>query len=108
VSRKPPKKIKIGPHIWTVRRSRSNGLSDAGASGCCDTRTQEIDLDRDLHPEAERAVLLHEIVHVLNDEFGVAAELDDETEERITSRYGTLLFMLIRENPELIDYLMED
>lgn len=103
-----PKSVRVGPHDI-----RFTSLSTADAAHCWAQFSQD-DLTIELmgkYPSGSMAAdaILHELFHAIF----LIATLKDETlrgvqsEERIVSSFGTYFAQIIRDNPELIKWMLE-
>lgn len=98
---KPPKRLRIGPHVYRVRYDR-RALTHIEARGVCDTAALTIDIDGDLAPSAVAETILHESLHACF----VFLDVDSEVEERVTRALAPALLAVLRDNPEMTDYLL--
>jgi hypothetical protein len=61
-------------------------------------------------PQQLRDTILHEVLHALYYENGLANELkttDDDLEEQVVRRTATGMLQILRDNPQLIKFLLE-
>jgi len=73
---------------------------DPEDQGCYIEREQMIFLRSDMGPDAERETLLHEVCHALESGLGMGLS------ENANNRLARGLLLLIRENPELMAFLV--
>jgi Zn-dependent peptidase ImmA (M78 family) len=108
-----PKKVKVGHVRYTVRLEK--GLAAiAEASGSCGEDMQLILIDDQLGPDQQRDTVVHELLHALFYAMNVKAFLpkeegsdSKELEEKIVFGLATRLLEMLRDNPKLVDYLLE-
>lgn len=101
--RSRPAAVKIGPYqIRIAQLSRSDAETDWGNFSA---RSQQISLS-DSFPtrQIEAETVLHEILHALWWSMHVKQK---DGEERIVSALGVGVAQIVRDNPELIDWLVE-
>lgn len=102
-----PYSLRIGPFTYKVGCDPSSQavLEEAEAVGLTIPDALEIHLSEELSPDRARATLLHEVVHALAD----LADLgDDGTEEEWASRLGPLLLQVLRDNPHMLAWVLEE
>lgn len=105
---KPPKTIQIGPHVYTVKLRKHLSLPDR--VGETTVPTGQIWLRSKMQsPSILRDTLLHELLHCIinNGAAKTAIDLSDADEEKLICAITSQLLMLIRYNPELIEFLTE-
>jgi hypothetical protein len=61
----------------------------------------------DAAPDVQAVVVLHETLHAIFSQIGIRDLLDQHAEESITKRLSPLLLQVLRENPRLIEYLVD-
>lgn len=99
--------IRVGPFAYNVSRDATSqvALENEEAVGLTIPDALEIHISNALSPDRERATLLHEIIHACAD----LADLGDtSSEEDWASRLGPLLLQVMRDNPRLIAWVLED
>lgn len=104
-----PEKITVGLLTFQVSRPVVI-LDDAGKP---ESTWGETDLDgliigirRDLTGHAEAETTLHEMLHVIGHQSGCFPNDEDE-EERIVKGLSAQLYLALRQNPDLLDYLYQ-
>jgi hypothetical protein len=105
---KPPRSVKVGATPYSVRYS--SRLSDNGEVGSTTFISQSIELLPGQGPDYERDTLLHEVLHavVFNTNLrSMEGWREDGREEAIVQALAPVLLQVLRENPRLIDYLLE-
>lgn len=108
-----PDGIQVGPHRYSVSCDR-NALNAAGIAmssdllGHSDHKTLAITLADDLAPSAKRDTLLHEVLHAAFDQTSIAHDIGDKEEERLILRLSPVLLDVLRRNPELVAYLVDE
>jgi hypothetical protein len=98
-----PDKVIIGHRTWKVR---SWAPSKAGKrEGLCNFNLQAIFIRTRFRTAHQKAnILLHEIFHAAWEE---AALLEDDGEERIVTVLANAMTQVIRDNPEVFDWIAE-
>jgi hypothetical protein len=110
---KPPKSINIGGYVYsvTVDEALANVVAlDNGEGrvlGATRYRHQSIVLDPDQHPQQLRDTLLHEVLHALNDTAYALGDPRTPIEEETILRLTPPLLTLLRDNPKLVEFLVE-
>lgn len=91
-----PDTVKILFKKYTVCRD-NNMRNDKGdlLYGQIDHIEQLITLNEDAGIEQQKATLMHEMVHGLDELYGIGLK------EKQVEKLGTALYMLVRDNPEL-------
>jgi hypothetical protein len=106
---KPPPSILIGHAYFTVKFDKH--LSEnSEAVGLTGPETQYILIDPKLGPDVERETVLHEAMHGIFFQSGLRLQSwhKDKIEEQIIWSMAKGVFELLRSNPELCEYLLED
>lgn len=115
-----PKSVKIGPREYKVRAR--DAVGDVGmerAYGYTNPEREIIVVRDDMSAGLLRETLLHEVMHAIcnvsvNREAKVPEQEDDESYEEYQSRwehffietYETGVLMVLRDNPELSEFLL--
>lgn len=97
-----PKKVKIGPINFIIRHKEFD-QEESFNWGEFDNQTGEIGILEDQHPELKQDTVLHEAFHAA---FFVSGWHPPQ-EERIVRTLSPLILGMIKDNPELMMYLME-
>jgi hypothetical protein len=104
--------LKIGAHRWDVFWSRravrlllEDPKEDAGGACRVDMQALAVVPLPDA-PTMERQVLLHELLHACFSFTDVNVEYD--TEELMVATVAGPLLQTLRENPDLVSYLLEE
>lgn len=107
-----PERLRIGPYTWTVSNSKKNwdrGRKDSrladDADGWTDLLARRIGIRPKLHLEYERVVLLHEILHACLDSSHHATLDLNDAEESLIRYISPVLYGVLQDNPDLLDYL---
>lgn len=96
-------RMRIPPVIRTgykyYRIQLTEGISDGEDElyGDMDSKTQVIRIDEGLSDEQQRATLLHEALHCMDDVYSIGL-----TEEQVV-RLATGFYMLLLDNPQLLE-----
>jgi hypothetical protein len=103
-----PKKIDILGKRYSVKRDDTL-MDDGTASGLCKPWKCEIRVGIGLDKQQKRDTLLHEAMHGIFSETALTMDFkDDDDEERIIRRMATGLLQVLRANPELVAYILEE
>ena len=102
-----PKSYRLGPYTpqLTVVENLKHGDSDC--LGLCKANTHNVLLST-THETAQQAAvtLLHEIFHAMLNANPHHLKLKEEVEEQVVEVFSTWTAMLIRDNPELVQWLI--
>lgn len=108
-----PKKIKIGTQIWEVTEQKRKHNSDFqdGTYGYTIDKDNTIVLDAEMAPSIRRVTLLHELLHAIRYIFGGSYRPSkstsyDEWEHYFIGIYEEPLLMVLKDNPELMEFLL--
>lgn len=105
-ARKPPKTVLIGHAYYEIKFDK-NISADAGALGLTGTETQRILLDPQMGPDVERETVLHEAMHGIWYQTLLDRQYRDKQEEDIIYTLAPRILELLKDNPELVEYLLE-
>lgn len=118
---KVPTKIKIGAQDWTIveRLPNDDGMLNDASYGYTLERSNLIVLDAGLPASRKRQVLLHELLHAIycsETRSGIKPDMEDSKSDEFISIwehwfisiYENKLLLLIRENKNLLDYLLSE
>lgn len=97
-----PQSVKVGCHTYTVARKSKTEMK--GSSGECDYDALTISVRKGLRKTMAQETLLHEVLHACVDPN--LREGEHKEEDYINSMSDDLLLVL-KENPELIQYLTQ-
>ncbi len=100
---KPPKKVKIGPHLYKVILVPEGMLEAAGADGLCTPRHNKIALDEEQPHTAMADSLLHELIHGLL----AGTKMEEDDEERLCRLLAPGFLGVLRDNPDLVTFLLK-
>lgn len=104
---RPPKRIVIGNHVFKVKfRDGVSTPEGADAYGVTNHRDTTMTISRRNAPSQIRDTVFHEVLHaVINDG---PAGLDHETEEQLIRAVTPALLGVLRNNPQLLEFLLEE
>jgi hypothetical protein len=110
---KLPKKLRIGPHIYTVSGDLADIEHDSreqgsALNGSCDKNRLRITVAPDQAHTKAAETIVHETLHALTALVGLADEWSDTREEQVVSRLAPALCDLLRRNPRLVAYVCHD
>lgn len=98
----PPTTIRI-LHLDFELRFADETFGDAAcAYGYCDKKRQIIAVCKNLRPGLTADTTIHEILHGIHFATGCEEEM---TEEQISMQYAGPLCMVIRDNPQLMEWI---
>jgi hypothetical protein len=100
---KLPSKIKIGPYTYSLKYFPKKTTSNYGA---CVYAQQTIFLNRNQSAQRAADTLIHEILHAVWD-LGALEVVVDLHEEVVVRVYGTWLSQVFKENPTLLQFILE-
>ena len=100
-----PARVRVGALDYTVRYWSPQASDNTRAIGLCDRSTCTILIRSGMVPQKEAEVLIHEIFHAAWDGAGLAME-DDHPEERVVNALGYQWLQILRDNPNLFDYVL--
>ena len=100
----PPHTLKVGPFIYRVELDNAPD----GSLAITDTDTLVMTLDPSMPDSKMQTILIHEILHCLTEITGLAQEWSEKKEEEVVSRLAPALMSVLKDNPNLIAYLLGD
>lgn len=103
-------KVKIEPNLYKVKRKfnliKGKGKNRIKVDGYCDYSSSIIALDKDLSISTDKVILLHEILHAI---YNCSSSRGwTKVEEEIVSKLAPGIIRLLRDNKNLVRYLMEE
>lgn len=108
-----PATIKIGTQVWTIveHTSKEDGMLYEDNYGYTLERRNMIVLDKDASDTRKQQVLMHEILHAIRFTFftgnKMAPKLNfEDTEHYFIGMYEETLLMVLKDNPDLLKYLL--
>ena len=106
-----PTSVIVGPYTYTVKvdAERIKVLekeSNTELYGITTHGTLEIDLQPEVADLVLRETLLHEVLHAVLYTTGIADRLSDKNEEHLVRALSPALFSLLRDNHDLVQYLI--
>jgi Zn-dependent peptidase ImmA (M78 family) len=110
-----PKSVKVGIQVFDIvqHTQKEDGMLNEGAYGyTLDTRNMIV-IDSDLHISKKKVTVLHEVLHASRMVFDNSVKpkkTDDfETwEHYFIGVWENSLIMVLRDNPELLKWLLEE
>ena len=97
--------VKIGLFDYAVNEVDVPGGADKDLHAYIHFGSCKIELRKDTNPDMKAVALLHEILHAIGRQSGLEYEGGDYTEEKFVIAFSHGLIALLRDNPELVDYL---
>lgn len=106
--RKRITKVNINPKIYKIKRKNKVilGKEKLVCDGYCDDTRSEICLDKNLSISSDKVILLHEIIHAILHSAGL--NKFQKSEELIVSMVSPGLIRFMRENRNVVRYLIEE
>ncbi len=112
---KLPSKIKIGSQIWEISEQKRKHNSEFldGTYGYTVDKDNTIVLDAEMSNSIRRVTLLHELLHAVRFVFGGSYKPPktttyDEWEHYFIGLYEEPLLMVLRDNPDVLVFLLAD
>lgn len=110
-----PKKVKIGPQVFSIieRSSKEDGMLNDGSYGYTLDTDNVIVIDKEIHISKKKVTLLHEIMHAArmvweNPSKPKKGADFDEWEHYFIGIWENSLLLILRENEEVVDWLLEE
>jgi len=107
-----PETLLIGTQIWDIveHSSKEDGMLYEDNYGYTLERRNMIIIDIDAATTRKKQVLMHEILHAIRFTFFTGSKMNpkltfEETEHYFIGMYEETLLMVLKDNPELLDYL---
>jgi len=104
-----PTAVKIGPYNWKIKWGHADVLQFhpyGDAVGACDESSLIIAVTPGKAEDFGRSTLLHEILHACVQ--ASSPVVDSEHEEAMVAAITAPLLGVLRENPEIVDYLITE
>lgn len=98
----PPENIQVLQHKFELQFADETFFNSANAYGYCDKSGLVIRVYKKMKPSLLVEVVLHEILHAIHFSIGADKEME---EEQFAQHFAGPLTMVIRDNPELIEWL---
>ncbi len=99
-----PKKIKVIAFDIAIHQWESKEANALQRWGQFNADEMVIRIDKSLNPIKMIDVLVHEINHAIYWAYGME---DEDKEERIVGMFATAWTQVYRDNPELLEFIME-
>ena len=98
---KPPSKVVVGATRFAIELT-----ADLEGYGDTTIAKSRIRVQKGMDVHAERDTVMHEVLHALLENVGLAYEMrEDDYEEKVVRRLAPALLDLLRRNPRLVQYL---
>jgi ribose 5-phosphate isomerase len=109
---KIPKSVKIGSQVWEISEQKRKHSSDSHY-GFTSTKDNTIIVDADMADSMKRTTLFHELLHAIGITFGgsftPSSKISfEEMEHFWIGRFEEPVVAMLRDNPELVKFLIED
>jgi hypothetical protein len=99
-----PNTIKVAGLFFRVTEITKEYAEEAGFIGDFNGHLLRIRVAEDLAPAKKAETLLHEVLHAATDAAGLM-DRPGQTDEEVVNPLARVLFSIIKDNPELIDFL---
>ena len=109
-----PKTVKIGVEVWTIVEHNIKGdpLLTEGNYGYTQDPRNIIVIDQDLHESKKKVTVFHEIMHAARMVFETANPKKnadyEELEHHFIAVWENSLLLILRDNPELREWLVSE
>ena len=101
-----PNTIKVGAQVY--RRVKAPPSGDPSPRGETNNRKSQFYLADDLSLTQQQDTLLHEVLHMIWDNFPRVDLLNQkDVEETVVSGLSPYLLAVLRDNPRLVEFLLE-
>lgn len=97
-----PKRIKIGPHRYTIHEVGKEWSEDQDAHGKTNTNTHEIWINTTYTTSHILDTLIHELLHAIWNQYGLG---EKEEEETVVHRLSTGWTQVMSDNQHLVKYI---
>lgn len=102
-----PAIVTVGPYRYDIVEDDGR-IADEGANGKHYPDRLTIVYSTDPHPAKLQEVILHELMHALLTMAGLDQDLDEDHTEAVARRVTPWLLDVLRSNPDLVAYLVDD
>jgi Zn-dependent peptidase ImmA (M78 family) len=105
-----PRRLKVGAHIYKIRWKKMGLKKDHGET---DTNKSEILINTSLSKSQQQITLVHELLHAILENCPHVSDTDPEelvevSEEQIVTYQAPLLTNLLKDNIDLINFIVGD
>lgn len=109
---KLPTSVKIGSHNWTITEIKRKNQPDGDHYGFTNDKDASITIDSEMPDSVKRVTILHEIMHAIRFTFGGSytppkSTSYEDMEHYFIGLYEEPMTMVLRDNPELVAYLLD-
>lgn len=110
---KLPSNVRIGSQVWEISEQKRKHASDDEHYGFTNAKDNTIVLDADLQLSMKRTTLVHEILHAIGITFGGSFKPAKNTDYADMEHYWIGIYeeplvMVLRDNPQLVEFLTND
>lgn len=95
-----PKTIKVGPHTYSVLRKTKFQMPEQ--IGGCDFDALQLSIRQRIKKSVAQETLLHELIHACT---SPSFNEKTMTDEEFVTAVSPMLLQVLKENPELVEYL---
>ena len=109
-----PKQVRIGLEVWTIVEHdiKADPLLTEGNYGYTQDPRNIIVIDKDLHESKKRVTVFHELMHAARMVFETGEPKKgadyEELEHHFIAVWENSLLLILRDNPELTEWLLDD
>lgn len=100
----PPTSVQVADLVYSIKPFPLNSTESAELYGVCDNQASVIHYAKNQTDDRMQNTVLHETFHACWNRAGLK---DKDKEERIVTCMANVFIQVIRENPELMDWLGE-
>lgn len=108
-----PREVLIGSQVWQIvqRKRKDNPDIHDGHYGYTQNKESVITIDSEMPESVKRVTLFHELLHAIRFTFGGSFKPQIKTDYEDWEHYWIGLYeepvvMMLRDNPDLVDYLL--
>ena len=112
---KMPSSVRVGPQVFTIleRTRKEDSLLNEGNYGYTLDQFNRIVIDKDMDPTKKKSTVLHELMHACRMvwESPIKPKSDDEFgvwEHFFIGVWESSMLMLLKDNSDLVEWLLED
>ncbi len=108
---KLPKSVKIGTQVWEITEQKRKHSVSNDHFGFTSVGNNTIVIDLEQAPSMKRVTLFHELLHAIKVTFGGSYQPGkgtafDEWEHYFIGLYEEPVVLMLRDNPELVEFLL--
>lgn len=106
-----PTSVRIGSQLWEIKEQKRKHSVDETHFGLTNVKDNTIIIDADQALTMKRVTLFHELLHAVRVTFGGSfipgkGTSYDEWEHFFIGLYEEPVILMLRDNPDLVDFLL--